>query len=288
MTNTSGVPLVTVHPHGLGGVGSAAVFTLGCVMNPSRSHHLPLLLPATSRSHNHHCTLLWYLKVSWTQVAHLGTPAVHLWQITVPWLEVLLAQQMLRNSQRGGHREDGEKGKTPQRGQDSCTWWSSLSGGARNGMGGSQALWEAAKAGSAWGDRNEGHEACKDYGKEAYAEGWHRTPSWSTLSQARQWLTLRQVMTHASSSTHGQGENWAIDATLCQCGTLGSLEASPCHILTPTGSTGWEAPTPWCNLALFLQGCFYSWSKEKKLNVRAMNKCWFSCGAVIGIYSLAR
>lgn len=130
-THSSGVPLVIANPHGPGAVGSAAVFTLGCVTNPSRSHCLSLLLPATSRAHILHCTLLWYLKVSWAQVAHLGTSAGHLWQKTVPWLEVLLAKQMLRNSQRGvcGCREAGKKGQTPQRGWDRSAWWSSPSGG---------------------------------------------------------------------------------------------------------------------------------------------------------------
>lgn len=44
---------------------------------------------------------------------------------------------------------------------------------------------EAAKAGPAWGDRNEGHEACKDNGKGVHADGWHRIPSGSTLSQGQ-------------------------------------------------------------------------------------------------------
>ena len=71
-----------------------------------------------------------FAEVPWASVTHLGTTAMHLWQMTGPWLEVLLAERTLRNCQSGGcgHRAAGEGGQTPWRGRGGRAWRGSPSG----------------------------------------------------------------------------------------------------------------------------------------------------------------
>lgn len=121
---------------------------------------------------------------------------------------------------------------------------------------------EAAKAVPAWGDRNEGHEGCKDCGKVVHADSWHRTLSESPLSQG-------QAVTHTRTGDdpHQHLQPWPGRALSHQCPPVPAWDPgiprgrpwSPHVIFCPLpGITGWETPTPWCNLALLLQGWFYS------------------------------